>query len=316
MKLLYSFLQPKDRAHHSPGTFVPLEKELVFDLDMSDYNPIRKCCTGVDVCSSCWFLMSVAIEVIDDTLRRDFGFKHLLWVYSGRRGVHCWVTDTRARCLDFNARCAIAHYINVFQRDGIANLSAPLHPSLRAAYEDVLLPSFEQSVIPGMRILKEKDSRMNVLQLIKHAPTALAIEKAWDTEESSCAQKWATLKALVNAAILKREIRNRNPIWDIVFTYCYPRLDMPVTTDLTHLLKAPFCAHPSTGKICVPIDPLHCREFNPLTVPTIYSLMGDIDRFDETHGRLCALSDWKKTTLRDHIIAFKSMAPPPFVPLF
>jgi DNA primase catalytic subunit len=41
---LSRFMKPKDRKMLRPGAFQPLERELVFDIDMTDYDPIRSCC--------------------------------------------------------------------------------------------------------------------------------------------------------------------------------------------------------------------------------------------------------------------------------
>lgn len=45
----------------------------------------------------------------------DFGFKHIMWVYSGRRGVHCWVSDERARRLNNESRKAIVGFLEVIK---------------------------------------------------------------------------------------------------------------------------------------------------------------------------------------------------------
>ena len=57
----------------------------------------------------------MSIEVVDAALREDFGFKHVLWVYSGRRGAHVWISDARGRKYDDHIRKSLASYLEVIK---------------------------------------------------------------------------------------------------------------------------------------------------------------------------------------------------------
>ena len=64
---------------------------------------------------------------------------------------------------------------------------------------------------------------------------------------------------------------------DIILQYTWPRIDAEVSKHRNHLLKAPFCVHPKTGRVCVPVDPSRIEEFDPAKVPTVGQLLKEID---------------------------------------
>ena len=64
---------------------------------------------------------------------------------------------------------------------------------------------------------------------------------------------------------------------DIILQLTYPRIDAEVSKHRNHLLKAPFCVHPKTGRVCVPIDPEKIDEFDPELVPTVGQLLRELD---------------------------------------
>lgn len=126
---------PRDRKILRKSTaFRPMSKELVFDIDLTDYDEIRTCCNKANICHKCWSFVTMAIKVVDAALRQDFGFEHVMWVYSGRRGAHAWISDKRARHLDDSKRKAIAGYLEVIkggaQSGKKVNVRRPLHPHL------------------------------------------------------------------------------------------------------------------------------------------------------------------------------------------
>ncbi|KAJ6388934.1 hypothetical protein OIU77_027310 [Salix suchowensis] len=310
---VYSVDPAKKNAYAQSGdnVFTPVERELIFDIDISDYDDVRYCCSGADVCLECWPLMTIAIKVIDTALRDDFDFKHILWVYSGRRGVHCWVCDGKARRLTNEQRAAIADYFRVYKGNENSSkkvsLTGPvLHPFLVRSYSEVLEHFFETRLLLSQNIFSTEDRYEKILEMIPDTSATSDLRGKWQTKRGSKEDinvvRWEQLKNTLQSGKYKAT-GLRRCVEEIVFSFTYPRLDMEVSRHMNHLLKAPFCVHPKTGRVCVPIDPDHCDEFDPTAVPTLSQLfeelnMGGTRAYDD--------NEWDRTSLGESISFFRS----------
>lgn len=88
---------------------------------MTDYDPIRTCCSDAGICKRCWTFITAAVRVLDHAIRDQFGYEHLLWVYSGRRGIHLWISDKEAMGLTDQERKAIVGWMSIINNGKDSN---------------------------------------------------------------------------------------------------------------------------------------------------------------------------------------------------
>ena len=292
------------------NVFRPLERELVFDIDMDEYDDVRTCCKGAQVCQKCWTFIAAAIKCINKTLREDFGFEHIMFVFSGRRGVHCWVCDEEARKLSNEQRSGVAEYMQLIAGPKGSGLrsSAVLRrkgmnqfPVIKRSVE-ICQEYFEKPVVgilEGQNLFKcDKDAsessientNPNLAKVIKALPEDSSIRQDlhafFRLASKDPRAAWKRVVDDVAAARNKRKTPQTGTE-DILIEFTYPRLDINVSKQMNHLLKAPFCVHPKTGRVCVPVIDLdHPELFEPNKAPDL----ADVIRGD--HEDMAKYLEW------------------------
>ncbi|KAK0080689.1 hypothetical protein PV325_013506 [Microctonus aethiopoides] len=293
-----------------------VERELVFDIDLTDYDEVRTCCSGADICNKCWKYMVIACRILDVALREDFGFEHILWVFSGRRGVHAWVCDASARYLDSIQRGSVAEYLQLIAGGAYTSKKVNLykiHPSVARALE-VIAPIFVSFCVEEQNMLGSEDSIAKFMKLLPDEETRIEMRNLFEKYTTSV-ERWNAFVDYVHDQLQvnnKKWSKHRTLVDEIMLQYCYPRLDINVSKGLNHLLKSPFCVHPKTGKISIPFNPKVVDKFDPLTVPTLNIVIKEIDAYDDKNkavegdiGSAKKIKDYKKTSLNKSLHVFQ-----------
>lgn len=175
-----------------------------------------------------------------------------------------------------------------------------------------------------MGILDRSETWNKVLAIIPDPEVKEKVERQWtEHPNKSGAEKWDILESAVSKAEKKKKYKDE-VVRDIKFQYCYPRLDVKVSTAINHLLKSPFCVHPKTCKsiivnleiviinffffivrVCVPIQVDECENFNPLTVPDLTTLDQELEKYNQANSDSSRLADYKKTSLKPYVEYFE-----------
>ncbi|KAL0236836.1 hypothetical protein PCE1_000233 [Barthelona sp. PCE] len=243
-----------------------VQREFVVDLDFDDYDDVRPCeCKGATFCYSCWRLMIVAVQVLTDILKRQYGCSHILWVYSGRRGLHCWVSDPHMLDLPNTVRAALIRSLSLCARRRGTMFTGGMLPDLEVIWRLHLMKTFMQFCQDerndgDIRFL-QKPSSLQVLaeilpgdfgdRFLQELPSALGSLQIFKNYSNFVKRTFSNQKTQIAY------------IAEAVFRFTFPRPDLNVSKDLNHLLKSPFVIHPKTGNICTPVPPERLEDFEP-----------------------------------------------------
>ena len=247
---------PPSRQHHIQK-IEWTSREFCFDLDINDYDLVRTCgCQGKEqYCTQCWSLVQDAAAFLDKSLREDFGFKDIVWIFSGRRGFHAWVRDPIAGKLTQMQRNSIVRYLTLIKDE----------TRTQAVEKDL------KYVVP---------LRDRIIEMIAKSFFARATDKELRAEPFKFTGKQIEILHynLKNAtrpfyytydSILDSK-KNRDNIFTHIIKYRFPRIDRKVSIDIRRVLKVPGGLQGTNGKICCKVDIKKIHDFFPENAPTVF----------------------------------------------
>ncbi|KAL0248891.1 hypothetical protein GEMRC1_004125 [Eukaryota sp. GEM-RC1] len=232
----------------------PVSREFVIDIDTDDYDVVRRCHQKSSYCSSCFALLSHGAYVVTHLLKHCFNLTDVIWIYSGRRGLHGWVVDKGSRKMSNTLRSRIAKFLNLVSSRDPGELFSQLPQQTILSLMDGLIDEDDE---PGVltSLYKERAKAdlfdagvegtpiyQDFLDRIKgkHGPLVSTIERdvaailATTETHVACSQIQAKFES--HFSIKENHLLYYEFVW-----WCVgPRLDVNVSSQMNHLLKAPF----------------------------------------------------------------------------
>lgn len=251
------------------------ERELVLDMDLTDPRFRRFCaCASAPpeekrVCSECWMLVEGASLLLGHLLEQlGVAPQNMLWVWSGRKGVHCVVNDRWAMRMQNEERERLQQWL---ERPASLPEWRERVDQLDPTFLDELIQLCERRVIQRRRQWHNESFRL------------WAQQQTRDTGRP--APTWNDL--------------TRDTAALLVLQLYWPAVDAgPLRHN--HLYKAPFSVHPETQCVSLPLSLVELQDDalprHPLTLRALCEMHRGSQTLPECFVAGCKrLADW--TTL-------------------
>ena len=220
----------------------PFQPTLVFDVDIKDSLIPRPCCgvTGA-ACGTCWPIASFAQRAICAFAQAmDLGTP--VCFFSGCKGIHVWLLGA-TRLYKSEAREGLIAYLSSVVTDGSTKPG-----------DSYTIPDREAGTTPNF-VQSALGSELERRQLATFVCDTMGLRTQFER----------------HAHCHGRDSAITHVLW--------PRIDVQVTRDPSHKIKAPFCVHARTSRVCVWLEN---ATVNPYTT--------DIDPLENAAALVQALS--------------------------
>ncbi len=260
---------PQQHRHRDFVHCISTCKELVFDIDVHDFDRFCDCVKTQRkiLCRHCWLHIEGSYFIMQFILTQLFGYNsaNILYVFSGGKGIHCFVNDSRAMSLSEEQRYCMYDIIYVGsgknhkddESEDIALcqwIRKYATPELSATLEKF----FMSHVIENRNIFVECPSFRPWFEdkLRHYYPSTYANlikTMAWQDLKTESSIIWNLLKTL---EIYDFHIKSTMIIEaSLFFTYrlFFPKIDKGPLA-MTHSIKLPYSIHTTTRNIALPVD--------------------------------------------------------------